>query len=344
MKYLLFLSVCSLLCSCAHRETGGSLSEDFGARQEIHASDSVDLEACGILNPLEMVAGDDSLWLVDDSSTGPMVFLLTAQGDLVAKGIGLGNGPGEVLEVTSLHRVGGSTYIYDGRGGQVCRVQRRDTVLQAVPLSLRLRLYDDVAPLSQGKLLALPVIASGGSYRLLDETGLALDSLSYYPERPDGVSDLTHSLACVGTLALGGDRIHFARALVYDGGVDFFSLADASIAHVSRYEQFGMDYDVLDVGQQVPTLSPTTRVGFPALASSRERFYALFSDELAADNPMREARIVCAFGLDGTPLQHYWLDRKVSLISVSEDDSVLFAIGSASREDESVFLYFYALE
>ena len=343
MRSFLFLAVCFLLCSCAQRKASSSLSEDFGAKQEIYARDSIGLEAYGILNPLNMVAGDDSLWLVDDSSADAMVYLLTAQGKLVAKGIGLGNGPGEVLEVTSLHRIGGCTYVYDARSGQVCRVQRRDSTLLAMPMPLRLRLCDDVVSLPQGRMLALPVVNAMGSYRLVDETGAALDSLSYYPERPDGVSDFTHALACVGALAVGADGTHFARALVYDGGVDFFSLTGASITHVSRYEQYGMDYDVLDAGQPVPTLSPATRVGFPALASSRRRFYALFSDELAADNPMRTAGIVCAFSQAGKPLRQFQLDRNVSLISVSADDSVLYAVGDTGKEDESISLYLYSL-
>lgn len=225
----------------------------------------------------------------------------------------------------------------------MCQVQRRDSVLLAAPLPLRLRLYDDVVPLSQGKALVLPLMGAGGSYMVVDEVGAALDSLTYYPEKPDGVSDLTHALACVGTLTMGHDGMYFARALVYDGGVDFFSLADASITHISRYEQFGMDYGVVDAGHPVPTLSPTTRVGFSSLASSRGRFYALFSDELAADNPMRTAYIVCAFSQAGKPLRQFQLDRNVSLISVSADDSVLYAVGDTGKEDESISLYLYSL-
>ncbi len=343
MRSFLFILICFLLCSCARREIGGSLSEDFGAKQEIYAHDSVNLETYGILRPLEMVAGDDSLWIVDDSDVESMLFLLTAQGKFVAKGVGLGNGPGEVLEVASLHRIGGCTYVYDARSGQVCQVQRRDSVLLAAPLPLRLRLYDDVVPLSQGKALVLPLMGAGGSYMVVDEVGAALDSLTYYPEKPDGVSDLTHALACVGTLTMGHDGMHFARALVYDGGVDFFSLADASITHISRYEQFGMDYGVVDAGHSVPTLSPTTRVGFSSLASSRGRFYALFSDELAADNPMRTAYIVCVFDLEGKPLLHYQLDKNMGVIAVSEDDSVLFAVSNALGEGESTCLYLYSL-
>ena len=53
------------------------------------------------------------------------------------------------------------------------------------------------------------------------KNGKLTDSLSYYPAKPDGVSDFTHALACVGTLAVEENGKHFARALAYDGGIDF---------------------------------------------------------------------------------------------------------------------------
>ena len=128
------------------------------------------------------------------------------------------------------------------------------------------------------------------------KNGKLTDSLSYYPAKPDGVSDFTHALACVGTLAVEENGKHFARALAYDGGIDFFGVDNGRLCHISRYERFGMDYDVLDVGQQVPTLSPTTRVGFSDPAVSTRRYYVLYSEELGR-KPARFARSTWKDGL-----------------------------------------------
>ena len=268
-----------------------------------------------------------------------MLFLLTDRGELVAKGVHIGNGPGEVLEVTSLHRVGNRTYLYDGRGGKVCEVQRRDTVLYAVPLDMQKRLCDDLVPLSDNAYLVLPV-TQAYSYALADKNGKLTDSLSYYPAKPDGVSDFTHALACVGTLAVEENGKHFARALAYDGGIDFFGVNNGRLCHISRYERFGMDYDVLDVGQQVPTLSPTTRVGFSDPAVSTRRYYVLYSEELAVDNPTKETCTVCSFDMEGRPLCLYQLDRRISAMTVMPVLMISMSkVGERRRHPAAVYLF-----
>jgi len=96
-------------------------------------------------------------------------------------------------------------------------------------------------------------------------------------------------------LAVSKDGKHFARALAYDGGLDFF------------------------------------------------RFYALYSEEQAVNNPTRSANDICSFGLKGQALCHYTLDRKVEIIAVSPNDSVLYAIGNVIGQEESVYLLLYSL-
>ena len=329
-----------VLYSCRNHTADKSLAKDFPESRQVTACDSVNLETYGILSPLYLAAGDDSLWIAGEGTSSSMLFLLTDRGELVAKGVHIGNGPGEVLEVTSLHRVRNRTYLYDGRGGKVCEVQRRDTVLYAVPLDMQKRLCDDLIPLSDNAYLVLPV-TQAYSYALADKNGKLTDSLSYYPAKPDGVSDFTHALACVGTLAVEENGKHFARALAYDGGIDFFGVDNGRLCHISRYERFGMDYDVLDVGQQVPTLSPTTRVGFSDPAVSTRRYYVLYSEELAVDNPTKETCTVCSFDMEGRPLCLYQLDRRISAMTVMPDDDLLLAIGHATEQEESVYLFTY---
>ena len=73
------------------------------------------------------------------------------------------------------------------------------------------------------------------------------------------------------------------------------------------------------------------------------RFYALYSEEQAVNNPTRSANDICSFGLKGQALCHYTLDRKVEIIAVSPNDSVLYAIGNVIGQEESVYLFLYSL-
>lgn len=346
MKPLSLISVllsCLLIGSCEERQIKSKISEDFKETKPLSARDSVNLQAYGILNPIYIAADNDSLWITGEGLSTSTLFLLTGKGEYVAQGINIGNGPNEVLEISPIHRVQNATYIYDGRSGKTGEIQRKDSTLWIVPQAIQKRLYDNLVPLPQGIYLALPV-TEGYSYALLDKDGAILDSLAYYPPKPEKASDFTHKLACTGKLAVSKDGKHFARALAYDGGLDFFSISDtSSLQHVSRYERFAMDYDIVDAGQPVPTLSPTTRTGFPYITASAQKFYALYSEEQAVNNPTRSANDICSFGLKGQALCHYSLDRKVEIIAVSPNDSVLYAIGNAIGQEESVYLFLYSL-
>ena len=341
-----FLSgvIAFVLSACGgNHKSNDNLSKNFKSLRSLVARDSVDLEAMGMLAPMYVTVAEDSVWIAGEGLSSSMLFLLTTRGELVAEGVQIGNGPDEVLEVTSLHRIRGCTYLYDSRSGKLCRVQRRDSVLSVVPLDMQRRLCDDLVTLSNDAFLTLP-LAQDHSYTLTDKAGTVIDSLAYFPAKPDeGVTDFTHSLACVGPLAVTADGKHFARALVYDGGVDFFGVDSLRLFHIARYERFGMDYDVIDVGQAVPTLSPTTKVGFPDLAVSAHRYYAQYSEAPAAGNSTREACTVCSFDLEGRPLNLYLLDRNASAIAVTPDDERLFAVGCAAGQEESVYLFSYDL-
>ena len=341
MKSFNILTICLLClvffsCDAGHNKV---LPVKFGQMENLVAVDSAATEPYPILNPVKIVSSEDSIWMVEDGRSEDLVRLLSSSGQCCAKGIGMGDGPDEVLEITSMHRIGGHTLIYDARKGIVSRIDRTDSVLHLSPLASSLRLFDDAVVLPGGEVLYLPV-TQGYSYGLLDAGGALLDSLRYYPAKPQGVSDFTHALACTGFLAVLPDGHHFARTLVYDGGIDFFTVSDHSIAHTSRVESYEMDYAVLNAGRQVPTLSLTTRVGYRSLVASDDKFYALFSDHLAAEwqGGFFEIQV---FTPDGLPYRKYVLDREVSKIAVTPDNAILYGVGL--EHDEKITLYIFRL-
>ena len=336
------LGVCSALCLVAFAScTDSSEVADIPFRETVslQAVDSVCLDAYDILDPQDMQVTGDSVWIVDGSAES-LVFLLSVEGACLAKGIHIGNGPGEVLEITSLHKSGGEMRMYDARKGQISRVEVSDSSLRLVPLASQLRLFEDAVLLPDNNRMVLPV-AQRCSYVLQDLAGNRLDSLAYYPPKPDKASGFTHSLACTGRLAVTADGRRFARSLVYDGGIDFFALEkNASLSHLVRIESFGMDYEVLDMGQPVPGLSRTSRVGYRSLTASADTYYALFSAVLASEWREGSAEVQ-SFNLDGIPLCRYVLDRKLTHIAVSSDNSMLLGTGMAG--EDSMYLFVYSL-
>lgn len=302
----------------------------------------MDVGAYGILNPLYIVASADTLWMADDAPASDLVYVLTASGHCVAQGIRTGNGPDEVLEVTSLHRVGNVTMLYDARRGVLGKLCRSGRSLQLQPLVRRVRMMDDVWLLPDSVRLLMPVMG-GSSYVLADKAGQVLDSLVYYPEKPDVVPAFTHNLACTGPSAYAAAKGSLVRALAYDGGLDFFSVENHALSHMARREMFPMEYAVLDAGQPVPVPSSATRVGYSSPTASDDVFYALYSGALASEAGEGSDEIH-AFEADGTPRCCYVLDRQVTALAVTPDNTVIHAVGAPTADNDDVCVYVYHLK
>lgn len=135
--------------------------------------------------------------------------LIWFDGKTGSSGIGLGQGNGNMLEMTSMHIGSDSSIeVYDRRNGKIYGIISDDGKLGLEERSANLRLLDDARLLPDGNLLTLP-LNSEISYKILDCNNETIDSLSYFPPNPDGISDFTHQLACTGTLALSPDGKNF---------------------------------------------------------------------------------------------------------------------------------------
>lgn len=328
--------------SCNGKSDGNENKIQFEQTKALYASDSINLEQYEIYNPEHIIASDDSLWITVGEGVLERVYLLDGSGKYKAKGISVGQGPNEVLEITSIHRTPYHITIYDARKGVLSELRYKEGTMQLIPLASQLMLFDDACMLPDSNLLIVPILKNY-SYALLDKHGHIADSLDYYPPKPDKSSRFTHSLACTGEMAIAPSQERFARTTVYDGAIDFFSINDDSLTHLLRQEEFGVDYDIINAVQPVPTLSKTTRCGYKSLTVSNDLFYALFSDTLALENESRECKEVQTFTLDGVPCHKYLLDRKITDIAVKPDNSVLYGIGKTNNHEETVVLYIYKL-
>lgn len=135
--------------------------------------------------------------------------LIWFDGKTGSSGIGLGQDNGNMLEMTSMHIGSDSSIeVYDRRNGKIYGIISDDGKLGLEERSANLRLLDDARLLPDGNLLTLP-LNSEISYKILDCNNETIDSLSYFPPNPDGISDFTHQLACTGTLALNPDGKNF---------------------------------------------------------------------------------------------------------------------------------------
>lgn len=288
--------------------------------------------------PEYLVLCNNELLIANETFSDKAITIYDLSGKLIKSGIQYGQGPNEVLEVTSLHTIDGIPYIYDSRKGNIYQIHEQQE-LAIDPVTKDIRMHDDALMLPSYILIAK--IASSNSYCLIDSTGNICDSLSYFPPAPKNVDSFTHSLACTGHLALHKDSLSFMRALGYDGGVDFFRIKDGKVFHQNRFEIFPMEYSIVDyTGTSVPIPSKESRNGFIHVAVSENFFYASFSESKSLDNPSGNANKIYKFDLKGNVLSKYNLDQSIKSFAVTPTDSEIIAISLNSGTDETNIISF----
>lgn len=329
----------AFISGCSNSKKGSGDKIEFEDTEELVATDSSEIDQYGIYSIDRIVYDGDSIWIAVGEGSDSKLFLLDDAGRLVAKGVSEGKGRGEILGLTAMHKICGRMMLYDSNNGTLYRVLRKDSALNVVPLVGELRLLDDAALLADGRVVTMHIVGNY-SYAIADTSGTVIDTLKYYPPKPDKASDFTNALAYTGRSAFALDGRRFARTCPYDGGIDFFGTDGGKLKHIVRQEEYPMCYDVIQQGQSVPTLSKSTPVGYRSLTASADVFYALFSKAKALEAPdgFNEVR---SFSADGKPLCKYVLDRNVSDIVVSPDNSRMIAFSTAA--DGKTMMYRFVL-
>lgn len=293
-----------------------------------------------LLSANEIALSDSGLFVYSKQGESDIIHVLSPNGELIASGIGFGNGPDEVLEVASLHPIQKDMALYDGKKGKIYKlsVNGKDIELEEVANSQFL--HDDAVVLPNKLILTLPVNRPY-SYSLTDAEGSMVDSISYFPPKPEGIDDNTHRLACTGHMAISPNGENMVRAVAYDGGVDFFSLKDGKIKHKKRYSKFNMEYGALEGKISVPIPTDESRTGYSFLYATDKHFYASFSDLKALDNPGGECLEIHVFDMDGNPEYKLILDKSFTTFAVDKKEENLYI--SSSDDEENTIIYKYKI-
>lgn len=322
-----------LLCSCHSNNPTVTFKED---EAYISAFDSIECPS-SVLNPEYFFHYNGNFWVLDNSNPSGILHIINPKGELILSGLGEGNGPDEVLEATSIRVINGNIFIYDSPKGNVSQISIEDSVFKLDVIADNIRLMDDAIILKNNSLLLLPV-GRNCSYYIQDaESGNNIDSLSYFPPAPKGIQNEIHSLACTGTFEIMDNYLYAARILSYDGGIDFFHIGDDKISHIGRVTNFEMEYSVNDQGMPIP--NNNTKVGYASITSSKNMFYATFSEEMALKNTVGESNEIHQFSETGEPLRKYILDRNVMSIFISQNNDYLYAISCSNSETCKIYIY-----
>jgi len=284
---------------------------------------------------------DSVVWIFTDQSDGHILHACNLSGQMVAEGLEYGNGPDEVLELSSIHPLKGDNIaVYDSRKGRIFSVTGDGPHLRLSTLRDSLRMLDDALLLTEHSVLALP-LNTAVSYVILGADNVTVDSLSHFPPKPDGIDNRVHILACTGMIAYSDRSKRFVRSIAYDGGLDFFDISDSKLKFVKRHSVFDMAYGVMRSSVDLPVPDENSRVGYSNVYATQGYFYASFSDSKALDNPSGLSNEIHMFDHDGNIIKRIILDKKVGPFAVTPDDSRLFV---SSENDDKTLICTYELD
>jgi hypothetical protein len=292
------------------------------------------------INVDNILITDSIVWVHSEQREDNVLYAYNINSGLLASGISIGNGKDEVLELSSLHTDNnGNPTIYDSKVGKIYNVACDGNKLKLETSREQLRLLDDAVSLSNNMTLTLPT-NSKISYAICDKDQTCVDSLSYFPPKPDGVDDFTHQLACTGKLAFSQNDNTFVRAIVYDGGLGFFKINKGKVEFVNRFAVFDMNYGVLNANVNVPIPSDKSQTGYVYVYATPKYFYASFSEAKAENNPEGLAKEIHVFDHQGNQIKRLHLDDEVGAFAVTSDDKKLFV---AKTNEDNTPIYIYSL-
>lgn len=292
-------------------------------------------------NSINQIAITDSvIWIHSEQDGNRLITAYSISGNFIDKILGHGKGADEILELTSIRPYKGNTIsIYDGRGGNLLNIDLMKNKLITNKICNQLYLNDDAFLFQDSRIVKLP-LNNPYSYVLSSLQGNNLDSISYFPPKPIGMDDNTHHLACTGALAVLNNGKYMMRTTVYDGGVDFFKIEKDKISHISRFSNFDMDYDALNLQVKVPVPNDRSKIGYSFLYATDKYFYASFSMSKAVENPDGECREIHVFDTDGNLIKKLKLDKPFTSFAVERNDNALYMV---SEQNDRAIIYKYQL-
>lgn len=243
--------------------------------------------------------------------------------------VSLGQGPKEVVDITSVGRCGKSgVWHYDGNVGKgiLYDIQNHsDSVIS----SKTIRILNELQPIGTSHLIGAPYGGKNGFYLYNSNGTVKLDSLDYFPPKPKGVSEWTHAMACSGTIAVANDGQHFARSVSRDGGIDFFKRDDDKIEFINRFSYFDPVYNVTEDEYPVPYTSEKSQIGFFSLTYLPDNsIAALFSEaKIKECNPF-SSQWIYIFSPNGKLKSIYHSPKSLYSIASTPNSNSLWGITS----------------
>ena len=302
---------------------------DQTQRQNLHHSRIIQLEEYDILEPKNVIRIDDS-YMVWDNNNEKMFNLVNFNLKKVIKGIGRGNGPGEIISPSSFQLKEGRFFLFDVASKKINQIEISDITLRLKEIEA----IDFDKRLFGINYLGSHIIATGifedywlASIRTDGKVVSRVDFPKF--EETDNTPKVQLSILYISThMANSPDNKKMIAVTQDHGVISFFNCIDNSI--LKEYKQikyYGPSFSIQERGNIA--YSKDGLIGFCGLDCDDEYVYALYSGRTFNEHGMlsHHCENILVYDWDGNPVKHYTLDIPLFSMKFDKEKNTIYGIG-----------------
>lgn len=335
------MSITLLFSACGNQKQSSPFL-DFARTAELEVTDSIDLEALGILNPHYIQYKDSFLVFCSMTGNREMQYMDLRSGRVTTRSV-IGQGPGEMSHYSIVKTVSPASFRFaDFHQGKIYGVNleelRNDTAAgHTLDYDLPIEEGDHAIRFleTENYIYGIGLFKEGRIYSLDKRSGKVVVDAGY-PSNEDveRLDNLQKGALFTGTLMVGNEETLVAGCF---GLIDFYDiLPDGNRALKRSYHYSFPKFQTAETGPAVAFYRDDIQ-GFLGMDADERFIYLLYSGKNLKESG--EDTFNCphllVYDWDGNPLIHYELPKSLYAFSVAGD--VLY--GLSRKSNPKVYVY-----
>lgn len=243
-----------------------------------------------------------------------------------------GQGPNEYLRFDNFYYLQGQHGFYDSRlwcctdidfsdKGLVLKKRKTFSSLNYSLVPTSFETYIGIGPYEQGR------------FKILDSFGKEVSMACEQPYRDNAernIPELARAMAYQGNILISPDGKRLVHAIFMTPMLSFYQLSADSISEIRTLVDCYPAYKPeLSGDSYAAAMSRHNKLGYINIAVTKKYIYALYSGKTTVEHALSafHGNAVRVYDWEGNFLKEFIFDIDVSSICVSDDDTMLYAVG-----------------
>jgi len=346
-KHILFILLSGSLFSCNHNPDS---EPDNIFNTTFHLNSRVLIPSSRLIDPWTLQNMDSILFVTNNRGT-PVVEAYDWNGKKINSFINRGRNSENIAMIGAIQPdfARDCIYLYDLFEKKILRVS---TCLIAKGMQIYPRLLMDfktsALPLDiidKAYIMDSTIVVSSKSPRgrllVYNQNRGSFQEKIPYPETEKGLSDYENAELYAGQVAISPDKRKLAMATYTAGLLSLYNIDK------DDFRLIWSDTSFLPKGWRRIAMADTTRIaftneskaGYLDICATNEFVFSVFSGKLYKEKDYSFSNIIRAVSWDGKKRYQLVVDRMINRLSVSQDNSSIFAISPNSKNEPEIVVF-----